>query len=313
MDITNENLEYDKHYDVYVYAIYDYYDNYAVNPSSKGTVKLLLNRNKKDVELAKLPEPRFNVTRYASYENNDYAINFTVGIDDAFESLTNGKYYVELRKENDVVGNLKMKENGSYIPVNCNEIGYENCSLDAAVNNREYKITGLESDTKYTLKVYGTAYLNNYDEDKTTVQERTVLVESTYTIYSTNSNGVAFGKEVTFSATEHSLVLTFNGGSSFDNVESYMYTIGLWSNYQDDNFIDINQTVSSDDYIELANSTNKFQFVNDQYQFVISPPGMVFNKNSTYMAVVLFKVKVSDNDYSTVRFAKDVAYSDENN
>ena len=139
-------------------------------------------------------------------------------------------------------------------------------------------------DTKYTIVVYGRAYINNYDVN-VPKNQRTVDITKTHTVYSVNNSGVAFGKDLLFSATEKSIVVTFLGGSHFGDVRTVNYTIGLWDNDED-------TSTYSGSYAINSESNKKFEMYEDtgDWRFVIDPDGMNNVLGQTYTVALGFEV-----------------------
>ena len=311
-----KEFEHNKEYRICVYAVYEYYDMENTNAQIKER-SLLLNTTKKTLD--KLKTPSFNVERLASYENGEYFVDLTITANDLDKVLTDGKYRVKLLQGDTPVGDMQiMDEFNTYVTIGSNG-NYDDYYFDAT-NTKHIRIKNLSPDTRYTIVVYSTAYINNYDE-LIPINERTVSIETNppIVIYSTNSNGVAFGKEVKFSVTEHSIVVTFLGGSNFENVKEVRYTIGAWSNYDAEleTFIDENMTYTGSYIIEESN--NKFT-VNSSgdAQYTISPTGMTNVLGTSYQAIVDFIVKSIDpvteqQVTTTTRFSDSPVYAKENN
>ena len=228
-DISEFDLEYNKNYYMYVYASVDLYN--LGTAESLMDYNIVLNRYNINVKLRKLTEPSFIVTRNAIYEDGEYAIDFNIMVNDPDRTLENGNYFIKLLDENgNLVGNMQLLDDeGNYYDVT----DYDKYAFDAFVVSKKVRITGLKEDSKYTFVVYNNAYLNNYVEGTLPGREnRTYKIEKTYTVYSTNNYGVAFGRDILYSATEKSIIVTFLGGSNFDNVTEVNYTIGLWNDNQ---------------------------------------------------------------------------------
>ena len=286
-DITEFDLEYDKNYKIFVYATFDVYDKENGELTKKN---LLLNRRNYSVNLKKLDTPDFVVGREAVYVNGEYAIDFSINVKDTDRTLKNGEYFVKLVDgSGNVVGDLQVKDqDNNYVTVASNG-NYTDYTLDATVSNKNIRITGLNENTKYSIVVYSNAYLNNYSET-VPKDERTVVVEKSHTVYSTNRSGVAFGKDIIFSATERSIVTIFLGGSNFDNVQEVNYTIGLWDN-------DEGNATYSGSY-NLKESSKKFEMYKDtdDWRFVIDPDGMVNVLGQTYTVALSFSVYNAETD-----------------
>ena len=299
-DISAYDLEFDKNYRINIYAIYDLYDK---NTGETVKYNLLLNMTKYTFNLAKLPAPEFKVGREATYVDDQYAIDFTVTVDDEKRVLENGKYKIKLlNSNNEVVGILQDIDNGSYVTRGTSD-DYFNYEFDATVINKKIRITGLEPNTNYTVVVFGDALLNNATVP---VEERTVTIEKTHTVYSTNESGVAFGKPL-FSATEKSIVVTFLGGSSFDNVRAVQYTVGLWDGEQ-------SSSTTAGAYI-LGSTGKTFELYenSDDWRFVINPDWMTNILGKTYRVVLDFYVPKSGEESVVINSEYDIDYDNPDN
>ena len=176
-----------------------------------------------------------------------------------------------------------LDNDGNYYDVD----NYDEYAFDALVVNKKVRITGLESNTKYSFVVYNNAYLNNYVEDTLPgIENRTYMIKKSYTVYSTNDYGVAFGKDILYSATEKSIIVTFLGGSNFDNVLEVNYTIGLWDD-------DENTSTSSGTFV-IGEDNKRFELYKntDDWRFVLDPDGMKNVLGKTYTINLSFKVKI---------------------
>ena len=292
----DRDFEHDKNYKVFAYAIYEYYDNYAqTGSSSTTTASLLLGGGNRP--LNKLTAPKFNrIDREALLtDNGDYAINITPHVEDIDKVLLEGKYYVKLLSGSSVVGSMQIMIDGSYVTV-----GTGNEYLDYAfsiedINNQMHPIrfTGLSANTVYSVVVFGTANLNNYDPNiPIAARTRTFQTDPPITVYSTDESGVAFGN-VEFTATKNSIVLTFLGGSNISNVTKVVYTIGNWSNYDATNKEFYDETLTY--HGEYLISENGFT-ANETYdpQYTISPPGMNNSKGIGYPSIIKFYLSNKD-------------------
>ena len=310
VDVSELDLEYNKNYLVHIYAIFDYYDKDTDTVIKKT---LLLNRRNAVVNLRSLVMPEFVVSREAKYIDNDYVIDFGINVKDPDRVLTDGKYFIKLTDNTGtVVGDLQVKNGTDYVTVR-NNGDYVDYELDAMIINNNVRISGLSASTKYTILVYSTAYVNNYS-DTIPKAERTFDIETSHPVFTTNSSGVAFGKEVTFTATEKSIVVTFLGGSSFDNVREVNYTIGLWGVE--------NETTTFSGTYEISEEGKKFEYYKntDDWRFVIDPEGMENQLGQTYTVALSFRVFNPDTglvDYydstTNPEFAGRVQYVKDNN
>jgi len=294
-DISKEalgyDLEYDKNYYLYVYASADYYET----PNKIVKREVLLNRTSRNVKLKKLMEPSFVVTRNASVDELGYFIDFDIVVNDPDRTLignakkgtAKGKYFIKLLdSDGSLVGNMQLLgEDGTYYDVP----NYGDYEFDALVVNKKVRIRGLKPNQKYSFIVYSDAFLNNYDEN-TKPEDRIVEIAKPYTVYSTNDYGVAFGNDITYSATEKSIVVTFLGGSNFDNVVSVGYTIGLWDD-------ESNASTTSGTFI-IGENDKRFELYRgaEDWRFVIDPAGMKNTLGKTYTVTISFDVKVPGTD-----------------
>ena len=279
IDISEYDLEYDKEYYMYVYASADFYNT----PSEDDIVKrnVVLNRYNINIKLRKLTEPKFTVTRSAGSSNGDYYIDFNVVVNDPDRTLVNGNYFIKLiDNKGNLVGNMQLQDSeGVYYDVS----NYNEYAFDAFVISKKVRIGGLEPDSKYIFVVYNDAYLNNYSVD-VPKEERTYEVSETYTSYTTGTYGVAFGQEVQFNLTDKSVVLTFLGGSNFENVLEVHYTAGIWGTED-------YSTFSGEYIIGQNNKYFEYDSDSDDWTFVITPNGMENDTASKYSVVVKFKIK----------------------
>ena len=284
-NISEMDLEFDKNYTIHLYAIYDVYDKENDQVVKKT---LMLNRRNTVVRLNKLTVPDFVVSREAGYSGGTYYLDFNINVKDPSKVLENGKYFVNLLDTSgNVVGSLQVKENGSYVTIGTGN-AYKEYEMDANVTNKAVRITGLDANTKYTIVVKSKAYVNNYSEEIPKA-ERNLNIEKSHTVYTTNSSGVAFGKDLLFSATERSIVVTFLGGSSLNNkVREINYTIGLWDN-------ESSSSTFSGTY-DLTTGDKKFEMYKDteEWRFVIDPDGMINVLGQTYTVALSFKVYNSE-------------------
>jgi len=297
------NLEYGKSYLLSVYARTDYYDSENGNQLTKRDI--LINPYNRNVTLRSLSEPSFVVTRNAILENNDYGIDFNIIVNDLDRTLLNGNYYIKLIDSTGAIqGNMMLlDDSGNYYDVS----NYSDYAFDAFEVNKRIRIMGLEPDTQYSFVVYGDAYLNNFDSKESSVgcnngeildengdcvpkldenginQRKVVEVSKSYTVYSTNDYGVAFGIP-TYTVTERSIVITFLGGSSFDNVSSVDYTVGLWDDEQSSSTTGTYVIGVNNKYFELFKNS-------DNWRFVIDPSGMKNVIGKTYNIIIKFKLR----------------------
>ena len=295
VDISSYDLEFGKKYYMFLYANFNYYDTESQTMTKRDVI---LNRYNLDVTLKKLTEPSFVVTRNAILDNGEYAIDFNIVVNDADRTLVDGNYFIKLLDSNgNIVGNMKLlDEDGNYYDVN----NYKDYAFDAFVVNKKVRIVGLESNKKYTFVVYNDAYLNNYSEDTLPGKEhRTYEVAKSYSVFSTNDYGVAFG-DATYGVTEKSVVVTFLGGSNFANVSEVNYTVGLWDDDQSAS------TVSGTFVIGENNKAFEMYKDSEDWRFVIDPSGMKNVLGKTYKISISFKVKVPGTNQYVVLTSADV-------
>ena len=284
-DDKKYELEYGKNYYMYIYAVFDYYDN-----DSKRIIKKALQINQRNVQvnLRKLRTPEFVVSREAVLNSSNYAIDFVINLNDYDKTLKDGKYFVKLLdSNNNIVGDLQVvDDNNNYITVRSNG-DYENYEFDANVTNKKIRIANLSANTSYKFLVYSLAKLNNADE---ILKEKEINKE--HIVYTTTDYGVAFGS-LDFRVNENSVVVTFLGGSSFNNVKEVSYTIGLWDN---------NATTStvSGSY-DLTTGGKKFEkdLTTSNWRFVIDPDNMNNKLGETYTITLGFRIDNpnSEDDY----------------
>mgnify|MGYP003290900379 CR=1 FL=1 len=293
-DISTYDLEYNKNYNLRVYARMNVYD-YENNLNELVVRDVLLNEYSSLITLNKLAKPSFVATREAKLTpTGEYAIDFKINVDDVNRTIVNGNYYIKLTDSSgSVAGTMQLlDDDGSYYTVG----DYENYAFDAFVSNKSVRITNLDKDTRYTFVIYGDAYINNYDEDdedlskEEKIEKRTISVSSDeYAVYTVDDYGVAFGRDLLFSATEKSIVVTFLGGSNFENVTKVRYTIGLWNGSA--------STSTSSGVYDLKLDTNKkFElFTNSSdWRFVIDPSDMKNVLGQTYIVNMSFEVKTDE-------------------
>lgn len=282
-DITNiheYDLEFNKSYVIKAYAVIDIY-------SDMGLVKnnILLNGYDLSLKLPELTAPSFVVTRKAKYEDGNYVIDFKVNVNDKFETLKDGVYQVKiLDSSGNVVGTVQeLGDDNTYLTVD----NYQEYKFLAKDINKSLRVTDLLQNEKYTIMVYGTAYVNNYSEE-ISKDERTFEVKREYVIYTSNNYGVAMGRDVIASVAEGSVALTFIGGSNFDLVEEINYTINL---------VDGTSSASMYSGTDIKGiDGNNFEIYagTDNYSYVITPDGMKNESGAVFNIKVQFKVKAED-------------------
>ena len=136
------------------------------------------------------------------------------------KTLVNGEYFVKLTEGGNLIGTIQELTEDGYTDISLGSIeDYSKYPFDASVTNKSIRIKGLSEESKYTVTVSGRAYVNNYSSD-VPVEDRTFDVVKSHTVYSSNQYGIALGKDLTFSATEKSIIVTFFGGSSFEIIKS---------------------------------------------------------------------------------------------
>ena len=292
VDISEYDLEFNKSYYMMVYVNADFYDDKAEAWTKRA---ILINGYDRDVKLKKLSEPSFVVTRNALLENGEYFIDFNVVVNDADRTLVDGKYFIKLiNSAGEIVGNMQLlDEDGNYFDVP----NYQDYEFDAFVVNKKIRISGLDENTRYTFIVYNDAYINNYDDGLTLPgrENRTKEISKSYTVYSTNNYGVAFGT-ATYAAAASSFVVTFLGGSNFNNVVEVNYTVGNWDDAQSSDTLGGTFAVGNynDPDVEYAGVEKKFEIYSgsDDWRFVLDPAGMKNTLGKTYQVIISFKVRV---------------------
>ena len=295
VDISSFDLEFNKQYNMFLYAITDFYEG-ADDSTTKRNI--VLNRYDNNIKLKKLAEPSFNVTRNAVLEDGEYSIDFNIVVNDSDRTLVDGNYFIKLLNDKgQIVGNMQLlDEDGNYYDVT----NYDEYAFDAFVVNKKVRITGLDANAKYTFTVYNDAYINNYDENtKPGRDERTFEISKSYTVYSTNNYGVAFGT-ATYGVTSSSVIVTFLGGSNFANVVEVNYTVGLWDD--DHNSSTLSGTFAVGDYedknvsYEAIKKSFELYMNSEDWRFVIDPNGMKNILGKTYQVILSFKLKVPGTD-----------------
>lgn len=307
-----DDIEFGKSYYMVISALYDYYyKDPETNEFAIKKIPLPLNQNRPGFQLRKLETPEFTVEREAVLipgTNNDppeYAIDFTINANDFDRVLDDGKYYVALKytdinnNTTSIVGNLQIMNNGNWSTVS-NAFGdYDDYAFDATVLQQQIRITGLEPDSRYTIEVYNMAYINNYDEN-VPVSERNYRIDKSFPVYSTNSAGVAFGKELIYNATANSFVIKFMGGSNFDNVRQVGYTVARWGQ----NAGDFAYSGCYDVGPGIPNSgcQGTKQFKPDQntgyWKFVIDDERIKNDNGEIYYIALSFKVINGEDEYN---------------
>ena len=295
IDITDFDLEFGKDYRIMIFARLDYYNKAPARAATiinDFPVRLNTFGNNR-LNLKALTTPTFVITKNAfSYTKPNgsigYGIDFKVNLSDPDRTVINGVYRVKLLDEsNNAVGTMQLNNDGnSYYTVN----NYVNYEFDALVSNKSIRFTDLNPDTKYTLVAYAPAYLNNYSSASETETQRYNRkhpeISESKTAYTVDDYGVAFGRDITYSATAKSVVVTFLGGSSFDNVKKVRYTIGLWDSNE-------SSSTTSSGVFDLVSSNKKFELftATDDWKFVIDPTDMKNVLGQTYTVNVSFEVK----------------------
>jgi len=295
VDITSYNLEYGKNYYMKIYAVANYYS--SGNAGEEMRPILLNNEFYQTVPLSALTEPSYMISRDAFLtDDGDYVIDFGITVSDVDRTIVDGKYYVKLiGPDGQVAGKMQLKdENGNLYNI---KNDYTKQSFDAGASETFIRIAGLKPDTKYTIVAFADAYVNNYDPEQKDLTDaekrelRTKEVPQSHTVYSTTDYGVAFGKELIYSATTRSVVIQFHGGSNFQNVTKVRYTV-----------IDSNAPEGA-----LPNATGVYDLLGehssksftrstkyDNYRFVIDPTNMLLTLTKPYNVNVAFEVKYND-------------------
>ncbi len=290
-DISKYDLEYDKEYTLKIYARATYYPSSASN--SKTTQDIFLNSTSRYIKFDALRKPDYRVTREAIItDKGEYAIDFTIVVNDIQKTLVNGEYFIKLVdfSTGEVVGKMQLlDDDGNYYNVD----NYTKQPFDAFVTNKKVRITNLKPDTKYSLIIDSKAYLNNYVESEKELskeekrEKRTIAIEKSSAVYTATDYGVAFGRDLLFSGANNSITVTFVGGSSFENVTKVRYTVLLASN-------PTTGPLTTETTYDLEKNTNKkFELYSnsEDWRFVIDPAGLTLEKNITYILNLSFEVK----------------------
>lgn len=306
IDVSYDNLdyqiEYGKKYWLKVYAI-AYLDD-----ESKGNEQAVEFIERAE-NLPLLEEATFNLTRRATItEDSKYAIEFDIKVVDNSRVLiggaTNGiaatendkgRFFVALTDVNtgNIAGTLQVKENGEWVNVSYTGDDYTSYLLD--VSNvpdmmKYIRITDLDPDTLYSFKVYGNEFMNNYSEDTSIEYRIKVASKKMEKAYSTNTYGVAFGKEVVIGATETSFIGIFQGGSSFEKVAAVEYTIG---------WVDTDKGVQNiTGGFEIDGVNKKFDWNQEQWELVLKDDADN-NSGCIYNVKVSFTIRVKDDTSET--------------
>ena len=286
IDISSLNLEFGTDYKMYIYADIDVYDIGEDGEYYIRKHNLLLNGISLTTRLRALTEPSFVVTREAKIVDGEYVIDFKVVVNDPDKTLVNGEYFVKLTEGGNLIGTIQELTEDGYTDISLGSIeDYSKYPFDASVTNKSIRIKGLSEESKYTVTVSGRAYVNNYSSD-VPVEDRTFDVVKSHTVYSSNQYGIALGKDLTFSATEKSIIVTFLGGSSFENIKKVHYTIGLYDE-EDTNTTSGTYVIGENGkYFEIYNREN--------WRFVINPDGMQNILGKTYVVALSFEVQLTN-------------------
>ena len=287
------NFEYGKHYTVYLFARFD---DYYQTSTETTTRYLKLNQLNNDIELDALEEPTFIVTRTASIDTDgQYFIDFDITLSDPDRTLVNGEYFISLKQNGEQKGIMQLKDvDGVY--VSYKEDDYSKYAFNGYITNQSVRITGLDPDSQYSLEIFGDVMRNNASIPMENRLYRFSPPSSV--VYTANSLGVAFGYDMTYTATEKSVVVTFLGGSSFEKVKKVFYTVGLYEGENSD--------VSHTDTYDLEKDNKGFEYLKDDTNnvtnrdksFIIDPIGMNNILGKTY--VVTLKFCVGDDTDSCV-------------
>ena len=287
--VNSQEIEFNKTYWNLIFVIFDYYES----PNNLTKYYLKINRRNDGLKLKALDIPEFIVSREANYVDGEYVLDFTINVKDMDRVLNDGKYYVSLKDSSgNVVGNLQVKDDdGNYVTVASNG-EYIDYDFDATITNKSLRITGLNADSKYTIEVYNDAFINNYSET-IPKEERTITVSKKHTVYTVNNSGVAFGKDLLFTATQKTFIVTFLGGSKFDNVREVGYTVGLW----DDDSSTSSATYSGS--YTIGENNKRFELFKDigDWKFIIDDSQIDNELGQTYTVALSFRVVDGENEY----------------
>lgn len=294
-EITSYDLEYGKDYYMYLYMSYDYYDNTS-HQIVKRTEPVYSDAEEAKVNIAKLKTPSFVVSRWADYivDNNDYVINLKVTVNDDDQVLNSSKFYVKLVKSNDETNTVRgklMLQNTSGVFTQVGEEGAYDSHIfiadernDANYQNKIIRIGGLEPDTKYTLIVFGDAHINNSGASSADVTIKSGKDSTGDPIWSSNNYGLAFGKEITYRATERGFVVRYPGGSNLDELHINAVTVDVK---------DYNGRPYYHDTIAIGEGNKYFTVNKDgKYRFVIEykDEGKKNEPDETYLVKTIYDV-----------------------
>lgn len=263
-----KDILYNKDYKLYIYAITKYYDS-----GNESKQEILINqwgdaRNK--LKLQALSVPEFIVKRDAKLIDGESVVDLEITVVDSHQTLvgnykkgvTPGKYFIKLLDQSgNVAGTGMQLLDGNKNPIQDIE-NYTEHPIDAKNDTGLVRIKGLKLNATYSLEVYSDAVVNNstLEEDK-----RIIRVSKPHTIYSASDYGVAFGNEITYTATANSIIVTFFGGSSFENVVAVNYTVARYDDPKD--------IYTKSGTFEIGKDGKKFEYDN-YWRFIIDPEGM---------------------------------------
>ncbi len=288
-NISDGVFEYGKSYYIYIYLQFDAYTSSDGDTEKRLVIVNPLSTNAK-FSVNSLSEPEFTAERSATMvdmgdDGKKYAIDLAITANDEDRTLIEGKYYIKVFLETGGYGDEDDSNDILLEDINSENTGDIKVSMEAydlesgmyspiGGDYQEYAFNGFEVGKKirfifdgpnelikgkmFKVLIYGDVELNNFG-----LEEKIRTVKKTYSIYTTNELGVAVG-EVKYSMTEKTVIATFVGGSSFDNVKQVSYTIkDLVTNVE-----------VSGVYETPKDKTFEFYESSDTWRFVISPRNM---------------------------------------
>ena len=206
--IDSKDIEFGKEYMMQFYVTYDTYDS---NKNVVDNTELICKKNVLGDRVLNNIEFT-NVARMADYVDNDYIIELKISLSDTDRLLKNGKYYVELRDTaGNLQGNLQLSQDGNFVVVSTASDNYNEYPIEA-LDYQTIRIGGLDSNTLYTVKVFGYSYVGDTETQITSGENG-----KGHFVYSSNDFGVAFGNNVLYtfadSTEENTIIANFGYAS----------------------------------------------------------------------------------------------------
>lgn len=324
-DLSKIDIIYGKKYYLNFYAVVKYYVDGA-----ESTTIVQLNDYSVERQIRFLVEPTFEVTREANIKDNQYYIDFNVTVKDPDRTLINGNYFIKMEDETgtDVFSSDEVKlqakdDEGNFQKIN------SNTPFSALELNKSLRVIGLKGNNKYYFTVCNYVHIKNYSEnadgvildddeqiickdiypddynefyDEDDIQNTDEEMENKtkhyyeisrqYTVYTTNTYGIAFGN-ILFNATSNSFVITFKGGSSFDKITGIDYTIQVADAQSTQQPIRGYYEIPKDKQIEISKESS-------EYYFVINPKNMKNQHQTVYNVGISFDI---DDNGNTIRLS----------